>query len=75
MLRNTLSDNERYLMFYYYTACGGWHKTIAEEYALFYDVLPDELAEDEHYRFFEAAGIRGTGTSIHAFMCLKNVCK
>ena len=20
-------------------------------------------------------GIRGTGTSIHAFMCLKNVCK
>ena len=52
MLRNTLSDNERYLMFYYYAACGGWHKTIAEEYALFYDVLPDELAEDEHYRFF-----------------------
>jgi hypothetical protein len=23
----------------------------------------------------EAMGIRGTGTSIHAFMCLKNVCK
>lgn len=54
MLRNTLSDNERCLMFYYYAACGGWHKTIAEEYALFYDVLPNELAKEEHYRLFEA---------------------
>ena len=25
------------------------------------------------HRLFQ--GIRGTGTSIHAFMCLKNVCK
>ena len=24
---------------------------------------------------WELKGIRGTGTSIHAFMCLKNVCK
>ena len=55
MLRNTLSDNERYLMFYYYAACGGRHKTIAEEYALFYDVLPNELAKEEHYGLFEAA--------------------
>lgn len=54
MLRNTLSDNERYLMFYYYIACGGWHKTIAEEYALFYDVLPNELSKEEHYLLFEA---------------------
>lgn len=54
MLRNTLSDNERYLMFYYYAASGGWHKTIAEEYALFYDVLPNELANEEHYGLFEA---------------------
>ena len=54
MLRNTLSDNERYLMFYYYAACGGWHKMIAEEYALFYDLLPNELAKDEHYQLFKA---------------------
>lgn len=54
MLRNTLSDNERYLMFYYYAASGGWHKTIAEEYALFYDVLPNELAKEEHCQLFEA---------------------
>lgn len=54
MLRNTLSDNERYLLFYYYAACGGWHKTIAEEFALFYDVMPNELAKEEHYSLFEA---------------------
>ncbi len=54
MLRNTLSDNERYMVFYYYVACGGWHKQMAEEYALFYDVLPEGLAKEEHYGLFEA---------------------
>lgn len=54
MLRNTLSDNERYLVFYYYAACGGWHKQMAEEYALFYDVVPNGLAKQEHYDLFEA---------------------
>lgn len=28
-----------------------------------------------HHFLNSAVGIRGTGTSIHAFMCLKNVCK
>ena len=54
MLRNTLSDAERYMMFYYYATCGGWHKTIAEEYALFYDVDPKQLAKEEDYGLFEA---------------------
>lgn len=53
MLRNMLSDNERYMMFYYYAACGGWHKQIAEEYALFYDVDPKQLVKEEDYRPFE----------------------
>jgi hypothetical protein len=54
MLRNTLSDNERYMMFYYYAACGGWHKQMAEEYALFYDIDPKELVKEEDYGLFEA---------------------
>ena len=33
----------------------GKHKTIAEEYALFYDVLPNALAKEEHYWLFEPA--------------------
>lgn len=55
MLRNTLSDSERYLLFYYYAACGGWHKVMAEEYALFYDVNSKELAKPEHYELFAAS--------------------
>lgn len=54
MLRNILSDNERYIIFYYYAACDGWHKVMAEEYALFYDIVPAGLAKEEHYGFFEA---------------------
>ena len=53
MLRNTLSDNERYLMFYYFAVCGGWHKQMAEEYALFYDVDPKRLVREDHYALFE----------------------
>ena len=52
MLRNMLSDNERYIMFYYYAACGGWHKQMAEEYALFHDVNPKGLASVEHFDAF-----------------------
>ena len=57
MQRNILSDNERFLMFYYYAACNDWHKTMAEEYALFYDVLPNRLAKEEHYDLFEENAI------------------
>ena len=53
MLRNTLSDNERYLIFYYYAANRGWHKEMAEKYSLFYDINPSYLADVEHYRLFE----------------------
>lgn len=54
MLKNLLSDNERFIMFYYYAASGGWHKRMAEEYALFSDVVASGLANEEHYRLFDA---------------------
>jgi len=54
MLRNTLSDNERCMVFYYYAACGGWHKQMAEEFALFYDVDLNCLAKEDDYGLFEA---------------------
>ena len=47
MLRNMLSDNERNLLFYYYASCGGWHKDIAEQYALFYDINIDQLSSSK----------------------------
>lgn len=52
MLRNSLSDSERYMMFYYYASSGTWHKVMAEEYSLFYDVNRNELANDAHYSLF-----------------------
>lgn len=52
MLRNMLSDSELYILFYYYASCGGWHKDIAEQYALFYNVVPKHLSRLNHYGLF-----------------------
>ena len=54
MLRNTLSDSERSMLFYYYASSGGWHKQMAEKYALFYDVHPNDLAKEDDLMCFEA---------------------
>lgn len=53
MLRNSLSDDERYVLFYYYALFGGWRKLMAEKYALFYAIVPNLLAKSEHYELFE----------------------
>lgn len=53
MLRNTLSDYERYTIFYYFVAHGGWHKSIAEKYGLFYGMVKEDLVKEEHYDLFE----------------------
>lgn len=53
MLRNTLSDYERYTIFYYFVAHGGWHKSIAEKYGLFYGMEKSYLGNEEHYDLFE----------------------
>lgn len=53
MLRNTLSDYERYTIFYYFVAHGGWHKDIAENYGLFYGMEKSYLGNEEHYDLFE----------------------
>lgn len=52
MLRNTLSDNERYVLFYYFASRGEYYKILAEEYTLFYDVEPSQLAKPEHIELF-----------------------
>jgi len=57
MLRNTLSNYEQCIIFYYFTASDtvndNWHKDMAEKYALFGDIDKEELSEKEHYDLFE----------------------
>ena len=53
MLRNTLSDFERYTIFYYFVAHGGWHKDKAEKYGLFYGIKSFGLGDKTHYDLFE----------------------
>lgn len=54
ILRNTLSDSERYMLFYFYASCDLNHKQLVEKYALFCDVEPCNLANNEHYGTFSS---------------------
>ena len=62
MLRNTLSDNERYILFYYFVAHGGWHKSIAEKYGMFYGMRQIDLGEKEHYDLFDYSAYKYNGS-------------
>ena len=62
MLRNTLSDCELYTIFYYFVAHGGWHKSIAEKYGLFYGMVKSDLEEEEHYDLFEPSAYQYNGS-------------
>lgn len=61
MLRNTLSDFERYTIFYYFVAHGGWHKDIAEKYGLFYGIKSFGLGDNTHYNLFEQSAYAYNG--------------
>lgn len=61
MLRNTLSEYERYTIFYYFVAHGGWHKEKAEKYGLFYGIRPFGFGKAEHYNLFEYSAYEYNG--------------
>lgn len=53
ILRNTLSDNELYLIFYYFVACrNDRYKIIAQKYTLFFNIDSNELAQNKHHNMF-----------------------
>lgn len=54
MLTCTLTDCETAMLFYHYVYNdGGWHKQMAESYALFYHLDVNQLAKPEHRELFE----------------------
>lgn len=61
MLRNTLSDYERYTIFYYFVAHGGWHKDKAEKYGLFYGMKAFGIEKIEHYNLLENCAYEYSG--------------
>ena len=61
MLRNTLSDDERYTIFYYFVAHGGWHKDKAEKYGLFYGIEKSNSGVKENYDTFEPSAYEYNG--------------
>lgn len=61
MLRNTLSDYERYTIFYFFVAHGSWHKDKAEKYGLFYGMKPFGIEKIEHYYLFDSCAYEYNG--------------
>ena len=54
MLTCTLTDCETAMLFYHYVYNdGGWHKQMAEDYALFYYLDSHLLSKPEHQKIFE----------------------
>ena len=62
ILRNTLFDNERNIIFYYFAAQGGWYKEMAEKYGLFYGLNSKDLAKEEHYNLFDSSAYEYNGS-------------
>lgn len=62
VLRNALSDYERYTIFYYFVVYAGWYKDIAEKYGLFHGISPFGFGKVEHYDLFEPSAYQYNGS-------------